>query len=177
MLCFDVNTKARQAAFLAQVGHESGGGVRLAENLHYSAQGLLKTWPRRFTEETAPQYAAHGPEAIANCVYAGRNGNRDEASGDGWKYRGRGLIQLTGRENYRDCGNGISMDLLAKPDMLSGQEGASMSAAWFWWSRNLNTYADIGDFTKITAIINGGQNGQDDRIARWKTCKQTLGVA
>ena len=157
---FAIVTRLRIAAFIAQVGHESGQLTRLVENLNYSAEGLMKTWPSRFDLVRATA-AARKPEQIANIVYAGRMGNTEP--GDGWKYRGRGLIQITGRANYAACGEALGLDLLSKPELLELPQHAAMSAAWFWSMKDLNTLADKGDFVKITRRINGGLNGQADR--------------
>lgn len=165
--CFDkyaINTPQRQACFLAQVMHESGGFKFLSENLNYSATALMRTWGSRFPDlDTADKYA-HNPEKIANKVYAGRMGNIEE--GDGWKYRGRGLIQLTGRENYANFGHNASVDVLSNPDLLTTPEYATLSAGFFWNKRNLNEYADKMDIEGITKKINGGTNGLEDRKAR-----------
>lgn len=172
---FEINTPARQAAFLAQVGHESNLLSAVVENLNYSAQGLLAIFPRHFTADEANSYARQQTR-IANRVYAGRLGNGDEASGDGWKYRGRGLIQVTGRNNYKSCGDALGTDLLIAPDQLLGTSPASMSAAWFWKTQGLNQLADAGNFDSITARINGGQNGRDARRALWALAKSAIGV-
>ena len=157
---YGIVTRLRIAAFIAQVGHESGQLTRLVENLNYSAEGLMKTWPSRFDLVRATA-AARKPEQIANIVYAGRMGNTEP--GDGWKYRGRGLFQVTGKANYAACGDALGLDLLSKPELLELPQHAAMSAAWFWSMKDLNTLADKGDFVKITRRINGGLNGQADR--------------
>ena len=167
--CFDkysINTPERQACFLAQVMHESGGFKFLSENLNYSANALMRTWSSRFPDiDTAEKYA-NNPEKIANKVYAGRMGNIEE--GDGWKYRGRGLIQLTGRENYANFGLNAGVDVLSNPDLLATPEYATLSAGWYWNKRNLNDLADKNpmDIEGITKKINGGLNGIEDRKAR-----------
>ncbi|WP_395605240.1 glycoside hydrolase family 19 protein [Pseudomonas sp. B16120] len=161
----------RAAAFIAQVGHESGQLTRLVENLNYSADGLMKTWPSRFDSVRATA-AARNPEQIANIVYAGRMGNT--APGDGWKYRGRGLIQVTGKANYAVCGEALGLDLINQPELLEQSQYAAMSAAWFWSANGLNTLADAGDLTKITQRINGGTNGQADRQALYDKALKVL---
>ena len=165
--CFDkyaINTPERQACFLAQVMHESGGFKLLSENLNYSAAALMRTWPSRFPDmDTAEKYA-HNPEKIANKVYAGRMGNIEE--GDGWKFHGRGLIQLTGRENYANFVHNASVDVLSNPDLLITPEYACLSAGWYWNKRNLNELADKMDIEGITKKINGGTLGLEDRKAR-----------
>lgn len=166
---YEINTPARVAAFLAQCGHESGGFTVLQENLNYSADGLNKIFKKYFpTLESATPYARN-PEAIANRVYSNRMGNGDEASGEGWKYRGRGPIQLTGKSNYAECSDFLFQDdtLLQNPDLLLEVEYALHSACWFWWKNDLNTYADAGDMLGATKRINGGTIGLEDRIAHY----------
>ena len=159
---FQIIGTKRIAAFVAQVGHESGHLVRLVENLNYSADALRRTWPSRFNAELAST-AARKPEQIANIAYGNRMGNT--ATGDGWKYRGRGLIQITGRSNYAECGEALGLDLVNHPELLEKPQHACMSAAWFWASRGLNTLADADKFDTITSRINGGLNGAADRQA------------
>jgi len=179
---FDITGGQRMAAFLAQVAHESGQLARLSENLNYSAKRLMQVWPSRFpTLEKARNYEKN-PEKLANYVYAGRLGNGDEASGDGWRFRGRGLIQLTGRGNYRAAGQGIGLPLEEQSDLLGQPEAAALSAAWFWKSHGLNELADDRsndndneDFKTITKRINGGTVGLQERIAFWKRAKAVLG--
>lgn len=157
---YEINTKHRIAAFLAQVGHESGRLSKVVENLNYSADALLRTWPSRFTPELAAKLA-RSPEQIANTVYGGRMGNTNP--GDGWRYRGRGLIQITGKNNYRACGDALGVDLLASPELLEKPSNACMSAAWFWSINRLNSLADDFNIDSITRRINGGNNGAEDR--------------
>ena len=154
-----VGTK-RIAAFIAQVGHESGHLTHLVENLNYSADALRKTWPSRFGVELATA-AARKPEPIANVAYGNRMDNT--APGDGWKYRGRGLLQITGKNNYRACGEALGLDLIAQPELLEKPQHGCMSAAWYWATNGLNTLADPSKFEAITQRINGGQNGAADR--------------
>jgi len=165
-----VGTK-RIAAFIAQVGHESGHLTRLVENLNYGADALRKTWPNRFCVELAT-VAARKPEQIANIAYGNRMGNTEQ--GDGWKYRGRGLIQLTGKTNYQLCGEALGLNLLAQPDLLVKPQHACMAAAWFWATNGLNTLADAGKFDAITQRINGGQNGAADRQALYARALKVL---
>lgn len=172
---FDIYTKQRVAAFLSQTCHESANYTRLHENLNYRAASLIKTWPTRFTNGNAPMYA-NKPEMIANKVYGGRMGNGDEASGDGWKYRGRGPIQITGKDNYRACSIAVYGDdrLLESPDYLEiDMDVAVKSACWFWNSRDLNELADEGNIKEITRKINGGYTGLEDRIIKF-TAAQTI---
>ncbi|WP_397448993.1 glycoside hydrolase family 19 protein [Pseudomonas sp. NA-150] len=161
---FQINNRLRRAAFIAQVGHESGQLLHVSENLNYSAQALQATWPKRFDAATAARVARQ-PEAIANIAYASRLGNGPTASGDGWKFRGRGLIQVTGRDNYADCGNTLELELGNHPELLEEPDNAALSAGWFWEKHGLNSLADAGRFSDITQVINGGQNGADERLA------------
>ena len=161
----------RIAAFVAQVGHESGHLRRLVENLNYSADALLKTWPNRFGTELA-KFVERNPKLIANIAYGNRMGNT--APGDGWKYRGRGLIQITGKNNYRSCGEALGLDLIAQPELLEKSQHTCMSAAWFWAVNGLNTLADAGKFDAITQRINGGQNGAADRQALYARALKVL---
>ena len=168
---FHISGVNRIAAFVAQVGHESGQLTRLVENLNYSADALRKTWPSRFDANLASA-VARKPEQIANIAYGNRMGNA--APGDGWKYRGRGLIQITGKNNYRACGEALGLGLIAQPDLLEKPQHACMSAAWFWATNGLNTLADAGKFDAITQRINGGQNGSADRQALYARALKVL---
>jgi putative chitinase len=170
---YDISTPQRTAAFLAQCAHESGGFTALHENLNYKAESLCRVWPRYFNTSNANEYA-HQPEKIANRAYAGRMGNSDEASGDGWSYCGRGLIQLTGKNNYQAFADSIETDISQIPAYLQTFEGAIQSACWFWENNNLNACADAGDIVKMTKIINGGTLGLDDRTARYNHALQIL---
>lgn len=167
---FDITTPQRMAPFLAQVGHESAGLSALVENLNYSADGLRRTFKRHFTEPEFALFARH-PERIANRVYANRMGNGDEASGDGWSYRGRGLIQTTGRDNYKFISDHMATDFITNPDLMADPEYAVRSAMLYWQSRGLNALADAGQFGKITRLINGGTNGEDERVALFTKAK------
>lgn len=167
MARFDINTPMRAAAFLAQIGHESVLLTHLAENLNYSADGLLKYFHDRFTAAEAQAYA-HKPEAIASRVYASRYGNGNEASRDGWKYRGRGLIQVTFRDNYKACGAALSLQLESNPDLLLFPANAAFSAAWYWKSHGCNELADAGDTAGVTRKINGGTNGLEQRVVLYQ---------
>ncbi len=159
---FEINTTARAAGFIAQCAHESGNFKYVKENLNYSAQGLTKTFPKYFNASNAESYGRK-PDMIANRVYANRMGNGSEDSGDGWAFRGRGFIQLTGRNNYKLCGEALGIDLQSDPTYLETPEGAARSAAWFWKKNGLNAVADTGDIVKMTKIINGGTIGLEDR--------------
>ena len=169
----DISKPLRQVHFLAQFGHETGGFKRLVENLNYSAEGLLATWPSRFNKSTAAQMARK-PELIANHVYGGRLGNTQP--GDGWKYRGRGGFQLTGRENYRKAGQAIGLPLEAEPERVESMEVAALTATWYWVDRGLNSLADADDLIAITRRINGGLHGIDDRRTRLHRAKKALGL-
>jgi putative chitinase len=172
---FEIDTPGRIAAFLAQVAHESGNFRAVHENLNYKAEGLTKIFHKYFPDmETAEDYA-HQPEKIANRVYSNRMGNGDEASGDGWRYCGRGLIQLTGKDNYSACGAELEVDLHENPGYLETPEGAARSAAWFWWSRDLNALADEKDIKAITKKINGGYIGLEDREKHYNHALEILG--
>jgi putative chitinase len=161
---YDISTPKRQAYFIGQCMHESGGFKQLKENLNYSAKGLMATWPSRFPDMDTAEKFERNPEKIANKVYAGRMGNTED--GDGAKYIGRGLIQLTGKENYANCGNAIGVDLVANPDLLSTPQYAALSAGWFWNKKGLNAFADADDIDTITKRINGGLIGLNDRKAK-----------
>jgi len=171
---YDITTPNRIAAFLAQCSHESGGFKTLKENLNYRWESLRKVFPKYFnTDELAKQYA-HNQEAIANKVYANRMGNGDEASGDGFKYCGRGLIQLTGKNNYQAFADSISTDIEDIPEYLGTFEGAVQSACWFWENNNLNQFADTGDIVSLTKRINGGTIGLEDRISHYKHALEVM---
>jgi len=170
---YDISKPKRQAAFIGQCSVESNNFKTLEEDLNYSAEGLMRTWPSRFPDiDTAEKYA-HNPEKLANKVYAGRLGNTED--GDGWKYHGRGLIQLTGRDNYKNCGQAIGEDLINTPDLLAQPEGAALSAAWFFNKHGLNQLADIGDFVLMSKRINGGDLGLSQRIAKINHAINVLG--
>lgn len=161
---FEINTAGRVAAFIAQTAHESGGYTALKENLNYKAATLMKLWPKRFPDQaTADHYAGH-PELIANFVYASRMGNGAPETGDGYRYCGRGLLQLTGKENYSNFAASCEITAEQASEYLETPRGAVHSACWFWYSNDLNTYADAGDFEGMTKRINGGTIGLADRI-------------
>lgn len=164
---FDIVTDKRIAAFLAQSTHESQDFTRLTENLNYRAESLRRVFPKYFPSITLANQYAFNPQKIANRVYANRMGNGNESSGDGWRYRGRGLFQLTGKYNYQKFSETIDMSLSDTIDFLETFQGAVLSSCWFWDSRKLNVYADNSDITGMTKIINGGYNGLDDRKFRY----------
>lgn len=170
---FFIDSPARLAAFIAQVGHESASLTALSENLNYSAEALVRVWPTRLTPLTATAYARQ-PEKIANLVYANRMGNGPEITGDGWRYRGRGPIQITGKANYGDAGQAIGEFLVPKPERVLEPAIGALVAAWFWSNRGLNRLADAGEFDKITKAINGGTNGAADRQDRHERAKKVF---
>jgi len=175
---WEIDSPKRVAAFLAQIAHESASFARTIENLNYSSKGLRDNFKKYFpTDELAEEYARK-PEAIANRVYANRMGNGDEASGDGWKYRGRGLIQLTGKNNVRRFSVDYFGDdrLVADPAQLQGPELASMSAGHYWHKNGLNALADRDEFQMISHRINGGAHGMEDRLERWNALRSRLQV-
>lgn len=174
---FNLNTPLRLAHFLAQCAHESGNWKFKVENLNYSAAALQSVFRKYFPDEaTAAQYARK-PESIANKVYANRMLNGDEASGDGWKFRGRGYIQLTGRQNYSFFNTAVEDNIIENPDLVA-EKYPLLSAAWFWDSNNLNTLADKGDtdsdVTAITKRVNGGTHGLDDRLSKFRNYYKLL---
>jgi len=172
---YGIDTPQRVAAFVAQAAHESGGFTALHENLNYRAETLRKVFPKYFpTDELAQQYA-HNQEAIANRVYANRMGNGPEESGDGFRYCGRGLIQLTGQQNYQAFADSIETPVEQVPDFLQTFEGAVQSACWFWENNNLNQYADSGDILTMTKRINGGTIGLEDRQKHYNQALQVFG--
>jgi len=172
---YEINTPNRIAAFIAQCAHESASFTALHENLNYRSETLSKVWPKKFPASIAEQYA-HKPESIANRAYASRMGNGDEASGDGWRYCGRGLIQLTGKDNYTAFADSIGITPEEVSDYVQTFEGAAQSACWFWESNNLNQYADSGDIETMTKRINGGTLGLEDRKKHYEHAKHILGA-
>jgi putative chitinase len=158
---YQINTPKRQACFIGQCMHESGGFKHLKENLNYSAKALMNTWPSRFPDADIAEKYARQPEMIANKVYGGRMGNTED--GDGAKYIGRGLIQLTGKDNYMAFGEAIGEDLVSNPQLVEQPRYAALSAGWFWNKRGLNALADAMDIETLTKRINGGNIGIDDR--------------
>jgi len=177
---YDIDTPQRMAAFLAQCAHESGGFTALHENLNYRAETLRKVFPKYFPDDaTAQQYASqpNKQELIANRVYANRMGNGDEHSGDGFRYCGRGLIQLTGKQNYTKFAESIETPVEQIPEFLATFEGAIQSACWFWETNNLNQYADNNDILTMTKRINGGTIGLEDRTNHYHHALQVFGAA
>lgn len=174
MSFYEINNPQRISMFLAQVGHESGGMRTIKENLNYSADGLKKIFPKYFRTVNPADYAKK-PEKIANRVYASRMGNGDEASGDGYRYCGRGLIQLTGKSNYMAFAQDMNMSLEEATEWLKDEEGATWSAGWFWDSRELNQWADKGDILTVTKKINGGTIGLEDRKHHYEAALEIFG--
>lgn len=169
-----IDTKDRVCGFLSQAGHESGHFKIKVENLNYSQQGLRKVFPKYFPDDATAFRYTRQPAAIANRVYGGRMGNGNEQSGDGFKYRGRGYIQLTGKNNYTACGKDIGYDLIADPDYLTTITGAVQSAVWFWTKNGLNALADKKDVAAMTKRINGGTIGLADRQSLYKKLQEVL---
>ena len=174
---YEINTKERLAAFIAQCAHESGNFKWLKENLNYSAEALDRVFPKYFKNAGRDAEDYHRqPEKIANVVYASRMGNGDTDSGDGWKFCGRGLIQLTGRENYTWFAASLDMDVEDVPEYLETYEGAVQSACFYWEQNNLNKWADEGDILTLTKRINGGTIGLEDRKKHYAHALEVLGV-
>ena len=183
---FEINTPQRIAGFLSQTSHESGGYTMLTENLNYRAATLAACWPNRFAVlgadkkpirengKLVPTAVANSiagkPELIANLVYSGRMGNGPAESGEGWLYRGRGLKQLTGKDNYTRCGAALGLDLVGNPDLLLEPMAAARSAGWFWKTNNLSAFADVNDIKGMTKKINGGLIGYEQRQALYDAC-------
>jgi putative chitinase len=197
---YGINSPQRVAAFLSQCAHESAGFTMLEENLNYRAVTMAAVWPTRFAEQepdpnrkgkTRAKKGPDGrnipnkfalaierkPEMIANAVYSNRMGNGTIESGDGWRYRGRGLKQLTGKDNYTRCGQALKLDLVDTPDMLLTPSPAARSAAWFWQANGCNAFADRGDIEGLTRRINGGLIGFDDRKKRYDSVMRSINVA
>ena len=175
----DANPR-RVAAWLATIAHESARLTSVVENLNYSAQGLAQTWPARYADMTGQPNAtairiARKPEDIANLTYAGRLGNGSAGSGDGWRYRGRGLIQITGRDNYRASGNALHIDLITHPEQLESPSLAALSAAEWWHRHGCNELADTCDMSAVTRKVNGGLTGLDDRLKLYGAALRYLG--
>lgn len=171
---FEINTSQRRAMFLAQCCHESGHFRAVSENLNYKADSLTRVFPKYFRDVDPNDYAKQ-PEKIANRVYGGRMGNGDEESGDGYRFRGRGLIQLTGKSNYIACSEDLEVDLIENPDYLITPEGAARSAAWFWSANDLNKYADADDIVGCTKRVNGGTIGLEERTELYDEAKALFG--
>jgi putative chitinase len=179
---YQINTPLRVAAFLATCGVESARLTALVENMNYSAAGLESEFGKYFTAAEIPEFA-NKPPMIANRVYANRNGNGDEASGDGWNFRGRGVIGITGRTNYLLTGIGLDLDLTNHPELLEQDANAAMAGAWYWFNRNLNPLADAGNFLGVSRAVNlgsanatGTPNSYSERLALYTAAKKALGA-
>ena len=172
---YDINTPLRIAAFMGECCVESNEFREIQEDLNYQATSLCRLWPKHFTTSNASQYA-HNPEKIANRAYANRMGNGDESTGDGWKYHGRGLIQLTGKDNYEAFSDFTQMNLEDVPAYLETMDGAVVSACYFWQKHNLNEYADNGNIDAISHIINGGSLGESERRSHYELACRVLGA-
>jgi len=173
---YNINSSLRLSHFLAQTAHESNNFKAIRENLNYSAEGLIKVFPKYFSKDTAMS-CARQPEKIANIVYSNRIGNGDKLSGDGYKYRGRGFLQLTGKVNYKSYGDYLEVNLLDNPDLVATKYALS-SAAWYFEKRGLWKICDQGDdietIKKVTKLVNGGNNGLDDRIKKFEIFKSLI---
>jgi putative chitinase len=175
---YGITSLLRVAQWLAQIGHESGDLRWTSENLNYGAQGLRRVFPKYFPTDALAQQYERQPSKIANLVYGSRMGNGPESSGDGFRFRGRGLVQVTGKSNYTACSTALYGDpniLLDNPDILAEPDGAVRSACWYWNSRKINPVADREDTKEVTRLINGGSNGLQDRIDRYAAIKRILG--
>lgn len=171
---FEIDNEKRIAAFLAQTSHESMNYTRVIENLNYRWTSLRSVFPKYFPNDSLAKKYAHDQRAIANRVYANRMGNGPESSGDGWRYRGRGLIQLTGKYNYKKFGDSLGISLSEVPYFLETFDGAVISACWYWENKDLNYYADNDDIKSITKLINGGYIGLEDRIRKYSKILEIL---
>lgn len=176
---FGILTPAQQASWIGQCGHECGNFRIMEENLNYRAPTLLKLFPKTpkrqwgFTPEEAAAYEKQ-PQRIANRIYSNRMGNRDEASGDGWRFRGSGFLQLTGHSNFYHAGQALGVDFVMQPELVRTPMYAAQTAGWFWQTHKLNQYADKGDFLTMTKRINGGTIGLEDRIKHINHALQVL---
>ena len=173
---YEINTPQRIAAFVAQCAHESGGFLFLKENLNYRAESLVRVWPKYFPDLATAKSYEKQPEKIANRAYANRMGNGPEDSGDGWKFAGKGLIQLTGRTNYTWFAASLGISVEEASEYLLTFEGAAQSACWFWEQNNLNKFADTGDIKGMTKVINGGYLGLEDREKHYQHALHVMGA-
>jgi len=171
---FEINTVNRIAGFLAQTGHESGGFSRIEENLNYSAERLKVVFPKYFPTYGLAHAYEYNKQALANRVYANRLGNGPESSGDGWKYRGRGLIQLTGKDNYSACSKDLGFDIIEEPDLVLVPEIAVLVSVWFWTHRKINQTCDDDNIEKMTKLVQGGKLGLEERKSYYEKFKLIL---
>ena len=172
---YEIVTNIRKAHFIGQAAHESNWFRNLEENLNYSANGLISIWGSRFPDMAIAEQYARNPQKIANKVYGGRFGNTED--GDGWKYHGRGIFQLTFKDNYKRCGDALGIDLTASPELLLTEKYACLSAGWYWNKKGLNELADANDYEGITKRINGGMTGAMDRVYKTKKVYEVLTTA
>lgn len=172
---YEIVTNIRKAHFIGQAAHESNWFRNLEENLNYSANGLISIWGSRFPDMAIAEKYARNPQKIANKVYGGRFGNTED--GDGWKYHGRGIFQLTFKDNYKRCGDALGIDLTASPELLLTEKYACLSAGWYWNKKGLNELADANDYEGITKRINGGMTGAMDRVYKTKKVYEVLTTA
>jgi len=172
---YEIVTNIRKAHFIGQAAHESNWFKHLEENLNYSANGLISIWGSRFPDMAIAEQYARNPQKIANKVYGGRFGNTED--GDGWKYHGRGIFQLTFKDNYKRCGDALGIDLTASPELLLTEKYACLSAGWYWNKKGLNELADANDYEGITKRINGGMTGAMDRVYKTKKVYEVLTTA
>ena len=173
---YQIDTPQRMAAFLAQCAHESGNFVFIKENLNYKAASLRKVFPKYFPDDAIAAQYANKPEKIANRVYANRMGNGPEESGDGYAFCGRGLIQVTGRDNYSWFAASLGITPEEASEYMETFEGAAQSACWFWETNNLNQWADRGDILTLTKRINGGTIGLEDRKKHYEHALHVFGA-
>ena len=171
---FGLDIAEEQACFLGQFSYESNHFKDLSENLNYRSETLMKLWPKRFPGIELANSYAHQPEKIANFIYANRMGNRDEASGDGWRFRGSGLCQLTGHDNFYHAGKALGVDLVANPDLARTPKYAAATAGWFWQAHGCDKYANAKDYNGLTKVINGGLFGAEQRIVVMKQAEAVL---
>ena len=171
---FGLDTMEEQACFMGQFSYESNHFKDLSENLNYRSETLVKLWPKRFPSMELANAYAHQPEKIANFIYANRMGNRDEGSGDGWRFRGSGLCQLTGHDNFYHAGKALGVDLVANPDLARTPKYAAPVAGWYWQTHNCDKYANAKDYNGLTKVINGGLFGAEQRIAVMKQAESVL---
>jgi putative chitinase len=172
---YGINDVNKQAAFIGQLSHECNHFKTLEENLNYRPETLQRLFGHKFKPEEIALYA-HNPQKIANRIYSSRMGNRDEASGDGWKFHGRGCIQLTGHDNYWHFGQSIKQDMVAHPELVATPMYAALSAGWFWQTHGCNNFAEAQDWVGLTKRINGGTIGLDERISLTKRALDVLGA-
>ena len=172
---FQIATPLQRAAFIGQCGHECNHFRTLEENLNYRAATLMKLWPKRFPTQEVANAVAGNPQKIANTVYANRMGNRGPDSGDGYRFRGRGCIQLTGSDNYFHAGKALGLDLWAQPELVGQPQYAALTAGWFWSTHKCNDLAQAQDWTRLTRVINGGTFGLDERVKHTNEALAVLG--